>query len=414
MSAVASLAIACATGLAVGWLQRLRFKRRLEALTRQIEALETGCSSVRRRHPDVVAVLHAAERLVDERDRVKRTAREREALLGKALDVAPIAIFLLNEAGRISIANEGARALFFEGVDPTGNDFMPLLGRAPDPLRRALAHDGDALFSIDDTEGERQTYHLSRRWFPLGGEPHVLVMVKNLSRELNRQEADVWRRMIRLFSHELNNSLAPVSSLLHSAEFLVAGSPLEAKLARVFATIRERADHLRTFLDSYAQFARLPAPRKIMVEWAPFLARIAALWPELKVDCELPMQPGWFDEAQMEQVLLNLVKNAYEAGGGEVLVAVTPLANGGVYISVCDRGPGMSEDVMRNALVPFYSTKEGGSGIGLPLSREIVDAHGGRLRIEAREGGGLCVRVRLPGVESSTADSAGRLTLSRI
>jgi two-component system nitrogen regulation sensor histidine kinase NtrY len=397
MTFALAVAVACATGLLGSWLQRQRFKQRMAFLANHIEELDA-----------------AAERLVEERERVKRTARDREVLLGRALDVAPIAILLLNEVGRISLANDAARALFFEGVDPTGNDFLSLLGRAPDALRRAIANDGDVLFSIDDSDGERQTYHLSRRWFPLGGEPHVLVMVKNLSRELNRQEAEVWRRMIRLFSHELNNSLAPVSSLLHSAEFVVAGSPLESKLALVFATIRERADHLRTFLESYAQFARLPAPRKKMVDWAPFLARISALWPELDVDCDLPTQPGWFDEAQMEQVLLNLVKNAYEAGGGEVIVAVTPLANGGVYISVSDRGPGMTEEVMRNALVPFYSTKEGGTGLGLPLSREIVDAHGGRLRIDTREGGGLCVRVRLPGIESSCADSAGRLTLSRI
>ena len=117
---------------------------------------------------------------------------------------------------------------------------MAMLGGAPDALRRSLLGDGDELFSVDDAEGERQTYNLAKRRFVVGGEAMVLVLVKNLSRELHRQEADAWKRMIRVFVHELNNSLAPISSLVHTGKLVTEGSPLAPKLDKIFGTIAER------------------------------------------------------------------------------------------------------------------------------------------------------------------------------
>lgn len=342
-------------------------------------------------------------------------ARDREALLRAALDAAPSAIVLFSDLGRIALANEAARALFFDDQDPQGENFLSMLGRAPDALRRALSGDGDELFSVEDTHGERQTYHLAKRRFVAAGEPVVLVLVKNLSRDLHRQEADAYKRMIRIFSHELNNSLAPVSSLVHSARVVVADAPVAAKLERIFSTISERADHLRTFLDGYAQFARLPAPRKEEVAWRPFVDRVLALWPGVTLEGELPSEPAWFDPAQLEQVVINLLKNAEESCGppGAITLSVATLGARGVRLTVADRGQGMRPEVMQTALVPFYSTKERGSGLGLPLCREIVEAHGGSLRLESREGGGLAVHVRLPGRGAAADGALGKLTLTR-
>jgi signal transduction histidine kinase len=221
--------------------------------------------------------------------------------------------------------------------------------------------------------------------------------------------------MIRIFSHELNNSLAPVSSLVHSARIVVADAPVAAKLERIFSTISERADHLRTFLHAYAQFARLPAPRKEEVAWQPFVDRLLALWPGVALAGDLPSEPAWLDPAQIEQVVINLLKNAEEAGGppGAITLSVATLGARGVRLTVADRGQGMRPEVMQTALVPFYSTKERGSGLGLTLSREIVEAHGGSLRLEGREGGGLAVHVRLPGRGAAADGALGRLTLTR-
>jgi signal transduction histidine kinase len=220
--------------------------------------------------------------------------------------------------------------------------------------------------------------------------------------------------MIRIFSHELNNSLAPVSSLVHSGRVVVQGSDVAPKLERILSTIGERAEHLRTFLDAYASFARLPTPRKQDVEWRTFVDRMLSLWPTARLEGELPTAHGFFDPGQMEQVVINLLKNADEAGGpeGSVTISVESLGPRGFRLTVADRGPGMSEEVMRSALVPFYSTKERGSGLGLPLCREIVEAHGGALRLEGRDGGGLCVRVRIPG-KAVLDDALGKLTLTR-
>lgn len=347
--------------------------------------------------------------------RARRTTFEHEALLRAALDGTPSAIVVFSERGRISLANAAARELFFEDRDPQGEDFVAMVGRAPNALRRALSGEGDELFSVDDASGERQTYMLGKRRFTVAGEAMVLVLVKNVSRELHRQETDAWKHMIRVFCHEMNNSLAPVSSLIHSARKVVDGAPVAPKLERIFGTIAERTEHLRVFLDSYAQFARLPLPRPQEVEWRPFVDRLLALWPSVTLVGELPAEPAWFDPAQLEQVVINLLKNAAESGGppDAVELSVSTLGDRGVRITVADRGPGMSREVMERALVPFYSTKDRGTGLGLTLCREIVDAHAGALRFENREGGGLAVHVRLVHRSAPPDTTDRRLTLTR-
>lgn len=397
-------------GLAI---QHALVTRRIRALTVAVRSLAAGDDPPAPRH--FGEVFRVAREVADGRRGDARVAAEREALLRAALEGAPSAIVVFSDLGRISLANAAARALFFEGRDPQGEDFVAMLGRAPDALRRALASDGDELFSVDDASGERQTYHLAKRRFAVAGEARVLVLVENLSRELQRQEADAWKRMIRVFCHELNNSLAPVSSLVHSARLTVEGSPVAPRLERIFATIAERTEHLRVFLEGYAQFSRLPLPRKTEVEWRPFVDRLLALWPSARLEGELPDDRAWFDPAQLEQVAINLLKNAAEGGGpaDQVTLAVVSLAERGVRLTIADRGPGMTPAVMESALVPFYSTKERGSGLGLTLCREIVEAHGGALRLENRDGGGLAVHVRLVHRSAPPDSTAGKLTLTR-
>jgi two-component system nitrogen regulation sensor histidine kinase NtrY len=406
-------------GLALGILgitiQRVLAARGARAAIAGIRALAVGEDPQAPRSSEHGEVFRAARDIADARARDAKAAAEREALLRAALDGTPSAIVVFTEAGRISLANAAARELFFEDQDPQGQDFVALLGNAPDALRRALTGDGDELFSVDDSSGERQTYILGKRRFVVGAESMVLVLVKNLSRELHRQETDAWKHMIRMFCHELNNSLAPVSSLIHSARMVVDGAPVAPKLERIFVTISERTEHLRKFLESYAHFARLPLPRKEEIVWRPFVDKLLALWPSARLVGELPEESGWFDPGQIEQVVINLLKNASESGGSpnDVTLSIMSQHARGVRITIADRGPGMSPDVMERALVPFYSTKEQGSGLGLTLCREIVEAHGGAMRLENRDGGGLAVHVRLVHRSAPPDAPDRRLTLTR-
>jgi two-component system, NtrC family, nitrogen regulation sensor histidine kinase NtrY len=246
-----------------------------------------------------------------------------------------------------------------------------------------------------ELEGEPQVFHLSLRRFLLNARPHRLVLLKQLTRELAAQEVKVWKKVIRVIAHELNNSLAPIASLAHSGK-LIAREPDTAQLTRVFETIGERAAHLSGFIDGYARFAKLPRPRPAAVPWAQFLARLEGAL-HFRIEGRLPAEPGNFDSSQLEQVMINLLKNAAESGSAPDAITVdVRAASPGFRIEVADRGGGLSEEALRDALLPFYSTKPAGTGLGLTLCREIVEAHGGRLSLANRPGGGALATVWLP------------------
>jgi signal transduction histidine kinase len=214
-------------------------------------------------------------------------------------------------------------------------------------------------------------------------------------RDLARNEADVWRKAIRVIGHEINNSLAPVTSLLHSAKLMASQAPMPPRLVPALDMIEERAHHLRTFLDGYATLARLPAPVKAPVEWQPFLAELAALYP-FEVESASLSVPGHFDRAQVQQVLINLLKNATEAGGPAEEVRLKVEVNSELVISVLDRGAGMKPEHLARVGEPFFTTKRSGTGIGLHLCREIALAHGGAFELLPRAGGGISANLRLP------------------
>ena len=319
---------------------------------------------------------------------------QRELLLDTVVQNTPVALVLTDAVGRVAYANIASRHLFNEGRRLAGLDFAEVLAAAPEALQRAVAAGEDALFSVD-MDGSEESFHLSQRAFRLQGRAHRLHLFRRMTRELSRQEVATWKRVIRVISHELNNSLAPISSLAHSGAELARRGDL-ARLPGVFATIGERAKHLHGFIAGYASFAKLPTPQLAAVAWEPFLQALA-LQCQFRLLVPLPARAGYFDAAQVEQVLINLIKNAHESGSAadEVTLAITE--HGHAWrIEVADRGPGMTETVLKQALLPFYSTKRSGTGLGLALAREISEAHGGRIALANRDAGGLRVTLMLP------------------
>jgi signal transduction histidine kinase len=156
--------------------------------------------------------------------------------------------------------------------------------------------------------------------------------------------------------------------------------------------------HLAAFLDGYAQVARVPRPSKQEVPWADFLEEVRRVCP-FRLDGELPRTAGYFDPVLLQQLLINVLKNAHESGSPpeEVTVTIQSGIDGGVVLRVLDRGRGMDSDALQRVTLPFYTSKPGGTGLGVPLSSEIAEAHGGRLQLENRPGGGLVVTCRIPG-----------------
>ncbi|MBF6023940.1 sensor histidine kinase [Lysobacter niastensis] len=319
---------------------------------------------------------------------------QRELLLDTVVQNTPTSLLLTEPRGAIVYGNLAARQLFNDGRKVEGLRFAQLMERTPAPLREALGEGRDRLFTFEYA-GLEETYHLARREFHLNGRVHTLFLFKRLTAELNRQEVATWKKVIRVISHELNNSLAPITSLAHSGAELLRRED-HGKLGRIFDTIEERARHLHGFLRGYSSVAKLPVPEPETVDWDRFLTRLQQHYA-FRQEFDPPSAPARFDPAQIEQALINVLKNAHESGSAPEQVTLSVRQIGQlVRVDVNDRGPGMSDTVLANALVPFYSTKRTGSGLGLALAREIAEAHGGRISLANREGGGLCVSLVLP------------------
>jgi len=396
----AALLAAAGCGLLAGLVVRRTFvplRGLIRALTGTVASYRDGDFSFGiswDRYGDLVELVNAHNQLGQALREQRLSLVQRELLLDTMVQNTPVAMLLLDPGRRVVLGNLAARRMFGNGRQLEGRALDELLGEAPAAVGEAFARGGDGMFTVGDEDHE-EIYHLARRMFRLNGRPHELVLLRQMTAELRRQEVQTWKKVIRVISHELNNSLAPIASLAHSGAELLRRGQL-GKLPLALATIEERTRHLEGFLRDYARFAKLPAPRDEPVSLARFIDKLRTQVP-FAIEGVVPDEVLRFDPAQMEQAMLNLLKNAHESGSPPegVSVAVRRIADGW-RIDVLDRGGGMNEAVLSNALLPFYSTKRSGTGLGLALAREIAEAHGGRIALLNREDGGLCVSMVLP------------------
>nr|WP_255422804.1 ATP-binding protein [Undibacterium sp. FT79W] len=346
---------------------------------------------------------------------------QRELLLDTMVQNTPVAMLLVADNKAIVFANLAARQLLHHGRQLEGFSLQDILQGLSPAVKEAIEKGGDGLFTVaagsqrqaavadigvamaqsqpeDDDDGD-EVYHLARRSFSLNGKLHTLFLLRHLTTELRRQEVQTWKKVIRVISHELNNSLAPLTSLAHSGQELLRRGDA-TRLPQILETIADRSRHLESFIHGYARFAKLPAPLYTTVSWHDLLTALQAQIPFQLAVAEhdtVLQKEARMDRAQMEQALLNLLKNAHESGASEDGVSLQVRAiHDGWRLDVMDNGSGMSDTVMANALVPFYSTKRHGTGLGLALTREIIEAHGGRILLSNRQEGGLQVTLILP------------------
>jgi len=320
---------------------------------------------------------------------------QRELLLDTVIQSSAVAVTIVNHQGVIIFSNREACELLGEGKAIEGSSLVDLCRRRSDQLADSVESENEGLFTLTE-EGENEVYHLTSRRFKINAQNHGLFLFKRLTREIARKEVETWKKAIRLITHELNNSLAPITSLTSSAMKISATGTGSEKLREIYESIGNRATHLQSFIEQYARFARLPTPRIQPVAWPGFIAQLRRL-VDFNLAEDLPSDPASFDPVQMEQVLINLLKNAAESGSTPEDIQLRILQNEHeILIAVEDRGSGMESEQLQLALLPFFSTKPRGSGLGLPLCREIVEAHGGKFQMYNREQGGMTAICKLP------------------
>jgi PAS domain S-box-containing protein len=331
-------------------------------------------------------------------------ALEATALLRKVMEEVDVAVFAFDEQDRLRLVNRAGESL---------------LGKPPERLLGKTARDlglADALSAEASVVHEMVFPGAMGRWevrhgtFRQEGRPHRLLVLADVSRALRQEERQAWQRLIRVLGHEMNNSLAPIRSIADSLQSLLARELLPADwkddAGRGIAVIRDRAAALGRFTEAYSRLARLPPPAPVPVQVAELARRVAGLETRLEVAVvEGPRLTIAADPDQLEQLLINLVRNAADAaletGGGVRLGwARGPRGARELRLWVEDDGPGLPSTA--NLFVPFFTTKPGGSGIGLVLCRQIAEGHGGSLVLENRSDGNGCrALLRLPSASPS-------------
>lgn len=392
------LIAACWLGFAYSVKERVASP--LRTLASLLEALREGDFSIRARGAESNDALSEVMRQVNEMAATLRAQRlgalEATTLLRKVMEEINVAVFAFDADQKLRLVNRAGERLLAQ------------------PAERLLGLDAATIGLEDCLEGEPQQtrqrafpgaiarWGITRANFREAGLPHQLLVVSDLTRALREEELQAWQRIVRVLGHELNNSLTPIKSIAGSLEGMVSKDELPEDwrddMKRGLAIIGSRSEAVRRFMAAYARLAKLPRPQLAPIGIGALVTRVAALETRLPVEVEPgPAVTIEGDSDQLEQLLINLIRNAVDAAretDGGVRVRWTAAGHAAIVI-VEDDGPGLANTT--NLFVPFFTTKPGGSGIGLVLCRQIAEAHGGSLTLQNRTAARGChARLTLP------------------
>lgn len=372
----------------------------LRTVANLLEAMREGDYSIRGR---VGAATEPMSQVMQQVNAMASTLRDQRlgaleatALLRKVMEEIDIAAFAFDPQHVLRLVNRAGERLLAQPSER-------LLLQTAEALSLAEFLDGGAEQTVrHEFPGGNGRWGIRLRQFREAGVPHQLLVVADLTRPLREEEFQAWQRMVRVLGHELNNSLTPIKSIAQSLEGLLGLEPppedLGEDMQRGLHVIATRSEALSRLVNTYARLAKMPPPQFAPLELNALLRRVVALETRMRVifEPDLPLTIQG-DCDQLELALINLVKNAVDAAeetGGRVFMR-HGRAGGAVEVTVRDEGRGILNSA--NLFVPFFTTKRGGSGIGLVLSRQIVEAHNGFLTLQnAPDGPGCEAKISLP------------------
>jgi nitrogen fixation/metabolism regulation signal transduction histidine kinase len=392
--------IVIGTWLGVSLATRARSRFHLRTLSNLLAALREGDYSFRvrggRREDPFGEVILELNALTESLRRRRVDDLEATALLRKVMGQIDVAVFAFDPGQRLRLINPAGERMLADRA-------ARLLGQPAGDLGLAACMEGEPARSVSLTmQGGTGRWELRRGQFRQRGIPHYLLVLSDVSRTLRAEELAAWKRLIRVIGHELNNSLAPIKSLAGSMERLIMSEPLpsdwQGDLKRGLRVISSRSDALNRFMGAYSKLAKLPQPTMLPVAVAACVHRVVDLETRIAIEVsggpEVTFQA---DQDQLEQLLINLIRNAVDASletNGKVTVA-WEIDHNSLVLRISDEGPGLP--ATSNLFVPFFTTKPGGSGIGLFLCRQIAEGHGGAVTLRNRDTGTGCEAVlKLP------------------
>jgi PAS domain S-box-containing protein len=410
------LAVAVAASIAAATVIRRSISQVLNTIANLVSAIHDGDFSVRgksqRGHDDVAFAFSAINALADVLRDQRLSALEATTLLRKVIEAIDTAIFAFDEGERLCLVNPAGERLL-------GAHAERLRGQRAEQLGIATWLTGETPRKVMvDLPGAKGAWELRHGIFRQAGRPHTLVVAADVSRLVRDEERQAWKDIIRVLSHEINNSLAPIASISQGLKANLdhpSGGPAADDLRDGLGVISRRSESLQRFMENYGRLARLPPPEYETVEIESWLRGVARL--EERVPLTLEGPAGAVVEADpglLEQAIINLVRNAADvsvAVGTGIRIAWTVTPGQKAIIRVIDAGPGIDEGAV--LFVPFFTTKPSGSGIGLVLSREIVESHDGSLSLENRADARGCIativlpRARLVSAPRTEAQNLG-------